>query len=155
MKKIIFKFWLVNLLISIALYFFYRILIIETMPMDTTWLGKILSIMDMLANLSFAMIYLAVMVLGSLLYFLNLIERIKNNYFLSLLTFSGLPFVCIVFLGVNVSMDFYQYGAIPSPLKTLLFFSILYLLCTIMEFLMFRRKMKKAVVRMGNTRAIH
>lgn len=143
MKKRICKFWLANLLVSIVLYFLYRIVIIGTKPIDTTFFGKILSIIDILASLSSAMIYFVVMVLGSLSFFLNLTEKVKNNYFLSLLTFSGIPFVCVVFLAANASMAISQYSIIPAPLKTLLLFSILYLLCTMVEFLLFRKNIRK------------
>lgn len=142
MRKIILRCWLVNLLVSIVLFVFYRIAIIETEPIDTTLLGRILYIIDILGNLGFSIIYFVVMVFGSLSFFLNLIEKIKNNYLLSFLTFSGIPFVCIVFLVINISWEI-------NPLKMLLAFSIIYLLCTVIEFLMFRIKIKKTVVRVG------
>ncbi|NHQ79882.1 hypothetical protein, partial [Elizabethkingia miricola] len=101
MKKIIFRFWLVNLLISILLFFLYKIVMMETKQTDATFLGNILYIIDILLNLGFSLIYLAVMVLGSLSFFLNLIEKIRNNSFLSFLAFSVIPLICVIYLGTN------------------------------------------------------
>ncbi len=138
----ILRLWLVNLIISIALYVSYRMVIAGIKPMDTTLLEKILYIIDVLLNLGFSIIYFAMMVLGSLTFFLNRIEKIKNNPLLSFLTFSGIPFVCVIFLAADVSMNICQYN--ESPLKTPLVFSIIYLLCTVTEFLMFRKKVKNS-----------
>lgn len=140
MKKIIFKFWLVNLLISILLFFLYKIVMMETKQTDATFLGNILYIIDILLNLGFSLIYLAVMVLGSLSFFLNLIEKIRNNYFLSFLTFSGIPLICVIYLGTNVLIEIYQYNY--SFIIRPLVFLIVYLLCTGVEFLIFRKKIK-------------
>ena len=140
MKKIIFKFWLVNLLISILLFFLYKIVMMETKQTDATFLGNILYIIDILLNLGFSLIYLAVMVLGSLSFFLNLIEKIRNNSFLSFLAFSGIPLICIIYLGTNVLIEIYQYNY--SFIIRPLVFLIVYLLCTGVEFLIFRKKIK-------------
>ncbi|MCL1671546.1 hypothetical protein [Elizabethkingia ursingii] len=141
MKKIIFKFWLVNLLISILLFFLYKIVMMETKQTDATFLGNILYIIDILLNLGFSLIYLAVMVLGSLSFFLNLVEKIRNNSFLSFLAFSGIPLICVIYLGTNVLIEIYQYNY--SFIIRPLVFLIVYLLCTGVEFLMFRKKVKK------------
>lgn len=142
MRKIVFRFWLVNFLLSIALFILYRIVINELQPADHTFLEKFFNMMDILLNIGFSMIYLVVMIAGSFSIFLNQIEKIKNSYFLSFLTFSGIPLIYVVFLAVNVSMDIYQYGLALSPLKIPLWFSIIYLVCSVMEFLMFRKKVK-------------
>ena len=142
MRRILFKFWVVNLLLSIALFILYRIVIAGLQPVDATILGRFLNIMDILLNLGFSIIYLVVMVSSSLSIFLNQIEKIKNSYFMSFLTFSGVPLGCVVFLAVNVSMDIYRYDFTPAPVKTLLCFSIFYLVCSVIEFLMFRKKVK-------------
>ncbi|WP_411898087.1 hypothetical protein [Elizabethkingia occulta] len=141
MKKIIFKFWLVNLLISILLFFLYKIVMMETKQTDATFLGNILYIIDILLNLGFSLIYLAVMVLGSLSFFLNLAEKIRNNSFLSFLAFSGIPLICVVYLGTNVLIEIYQYNY--SFIIRPLVFLIVYLLCTGVEFFVFRKKVKK------------
>lgn len=142
MRKLVFRFWLVNLLLSIVLFMLYRIFIGGLQPAGTSFLEKFLNILDILLNLGFSMIYLVVMVSCSFFVFLNQIERIKKSSFLSFLTFSGIPLLCAVFLAVNVSMDIYQYNVTPAPLKTLLCFSIIYLICSAIEFLMFRKKVK-------------
>ena len=142
MKKTIFRFWLINVLISIILAILYRIFINEYKPTDTTLFEKFFNILDLMINLGLSAIYLVAIVFSSLSFFLNQIEKIRNNYLLSFLTFSGIPFFCVIFLLVNLMIDFYQYHLILLPIKTLLFFSIAYLLCTVGEFLIFRKKIK-------------
>jgi len=141
MKNVIFKFWLVNLLISILLFFLYKIVMMETKQTDATFLGNILYIIDILLNLGISLIYLAIMVFGSLSFFLNLVEKIRNNSFLSFLAFSGIPLICVIYLGTNVLIEIYQYNY-SFIIRPLVFF-IVYLLCTGVEFLMFRKKVKK------------
>ncbi|MDR6784522.1 small-conductance mechanosensitive channel [Pedobacter africanus] len=142
MRKTVFRFWLVNLLLIIVLFMLYRVVIAELQPADTTLLERFFNIMDILLNLGFSLIYLVVMVAGSFSVFLNLIEKIRHSYFLSFLTFSGIPLFCVVFLAVNVSIDIYRYNLAPAPLITLLCFSITYLVCAVITFLIFRKKVK-------------
>lgn len=143
MGKIVFRFWLVNLLLGMVLFMLYRIVIAGLQPADTTLLERFFNIMEILLNLGFSMIYLAVMISGSFSVFLNQIEKVRRNYFLSFFTFSGIPLFCVVFLVVSVSMDIYQYDLTPTPLKTLLCFSIIYLVYSVIAFLMFRKNAKK------------
>ncbi|EQB92785.1 hypothetical protein FF18_00835 [Elizabethkingia anophelis] len=140
MKKIILNFWLINLLISILLFILYRVTAMEAKQADETLLETVLYMIDIVLNLGFSMIYLAVMLFSSLTFFLNLAEKIRNNYFFSFLTFSGIPIFCVIYLMANVSIDLYQYK--ESLLIRLISFSIMYLLCTCVEFLMFRKKIK-------------
>jgi len=91
------------------------------------------------------MLYVVAICISTLLFFLNQIEKIRNSYFLSLLTFSGIPFLCVVFLAVAILVDIYQYSVTLIPLKMLLYFSIIYLLCTVVEFLVFRKKLRKVI----------
>lgn len=140
MKKNILNFWLINLLISILLFILYRIIAMETKQAGETWLDTILYMMDILLNLGFSTIYLVAMVFSSLTFFLNLVEKIRNNYFLSFLTFSGIPIFCVIYLMAGIPIDLYQYK--ESFLIRLLGFSIIYLLCTGLEFLIFRKKIK-------------
>nr|WP_121271710.1 hypothetical protein [Pedobacter schmidteae] len=140
MRKIVFRFWLVNVLLSVVLFVLYRFFIAGLEPADTTFWARFFNFLDILLNLGFSMIYLFVMVAGSFAVFLNLMERVKRSYFLSFLTFAAVPLVCVVFLGVNVWMDVYRYGLTPAPLKTLLCLFLIYLACAVIEFLVFRKK---------------
>lgn len=142
MKKIVFRFWLVNVVLSMVLFMLYRIVIAGLKPADTSFLERFFNFLDILLNLGYSMIYLAVMITGSFCVFLNLMEQVKRSYFLSFLTFSAVPLFCVVFLAVNVLMGFYEYNLTPGPLKTPLCFSIIYLVCAFLEFLMFRRIVK-------------
>jgi len=102
MGKIIFRFWLVNVLISIALFILYRLVIAETNTVATGFLETIIVILDIVVNLGFSTIYLFVVILCSLLFFLNHIEKIRRNKVLSFLTFSGIPAVCLVLLIIYI-----------------------------------------------------
>lgn len=144
MKKIIFKLWIANLLLSIVLFITYRFVIAQTNSADTNWFETILSILDIVLNIGFSFIYLAVMVLGSLMFFLNLMQNVRKNFFLSLLTFVAIPSLCAIYLLVNVLIDIHSYN--DSILMTFAGFSVVYLLSTIVEFLIFRNKTKNLQV---------
>ncbi|WP_293916084.1 MULTISPECIES: hypothetical protein [unclassified Sphingobacterium] len=143
MKKIIFRFSLINILLGIVLFLLYRVVIDRLNPSDTTTLGKIYTVMDIFMQIILSSVYLVAIAVSSLLFFLNQVDRIRNNSYLSFLTFSGVPLFFVLFVGVNIALDIHQYDIIPSSIKMLLGFSLLYLLCTIIEFLIFRSKIKK------------
>ena len=79
----------------------------------------------------------------SLLFFLNHIEKIRRNKGLSFLTFSGIPAVCLILLIIYILVGFYKYHMVLDPLKMLLLFSVIYLASTILEFILFRKIIKK------------
>jgi hypothetical protein len=139
MKKIIFRFWIINFLISIALFFIYRVVIAETKPTDGGFFESVLYILDILLNLGFSFIYLIAMVICSLAFFLNLIGNIRNNRLLSFLTFLGFPLICVVYLVINVSIDVFLYDV---SVLTLMIFSLIYLFLTTIEFLMLKKRLK-------------
>lgn len=143
MGKIIFRFWLVNVLISVALFILYRLVIAETDTAATGFLETIIVILDIIVNLGFSTIYLFAVILCSLLFFLNHIEKIRRNKALSFLTFSGIPAVCLVLLIIYILVGFYKYQMVLDPLKMLLLFSVIYLASTILEFILFRKIIKK------------
>ena len=145
MSKIIFKFWIINFLISIVLFVIYRVVIAETKSTDTNPLGTFLSILNILLNLGFSALYFMAMVIGSLTFFLNLAGKIRNNFFLSFLSFLGFPLICIIYLLIHALTDLHAYQ--KSVLTTLVIFSIVYLFVMAIEFLLFRRKTKN--FRMG------
>jgi hypothetical protein len=142
MKKIIFKFWVINLLISSVLFVAYRMVIANTnrTTYDMNLLDKIIDIFEGLLNLGFSIIYFVVMVFCSLLIFFNLIKKIRKNYFLSFLTSLGIPLISVIFFNVSVLMRFHL--RCGSILATFMIFSTLYLLFTTIAFLIFRKKIK-------------
>ena len=143
MKRLIVKFWAINFFIGIALFVVYRIAIAETKPIDGSWYGKFLFIVDVALGVYSSFIYLVVILLSSLAFFLNLIKRVRENYFLSFLTFSGIPLAGVAYLIPSVSVDFYSR---ESFIRMLVLFSIAYLLITCVEFLMFKKSVKKHVM---------
>lgn len=144
MGKIIVKFWLVNVLISILLFILYRLVIEEKNTVDTGFLNTIIVIMDIIVNLVFSVVYLFAIVLCSLLFFLNRIEKVRNSKTLCFLVFSGIPAICLVILIVHILVQVCYYNMAIEPLKTLLLFAFIYLACTILEFVVFRKVIEKA-----------
>jgi hypothetical protein len=135
MKELIFKLWIINLLISIVLYAIYRIAISKTDYADAmNFFEKIAFIFNVLLSLWCSTLYLIAMFFCSLMFFFNLIEKIRDNHFLSFLSFLGIPSACVIYLiVVNILTHFEVY-------MTFLVFSIIYLILTTIEFLIFRRK---------------
>ena len=143
MKRIIFKFWLKNILISIALFITYRIVIAEKDHADGNFLEWILQILDILLNLVYSLIYLIAMVFCSFAIFLNLIDKIRNNLYLSLLTFLGIPLFYVIFIIIAILTDNLLYKNTVTVFRNILVFSIIYLFFTTLEFLIFRKRINK------------
>lgn len=144
MKKIVFKFWLINLAMSVILFFIYRITIIETKTIDGNWFEKILNFLDIFLNIHFALFFLITAVFCSLTFFLNLIKNIRNNCYLSALTFLGIPLILVVYLVINVLIDIYLYN--DSILKIVTIFFIIYLFIASVEFFTYRKRIKRILV---------
>ena len=138
MKKIVFRFWIINFLISIALFFIYRIVIAETKTIDGNFFEELIQILELLLNIGFAFVYFIAMVISSLALLLNLIEKIRNNFYLSLLTFLGIPSFWVIFIVIKLSIDIYADNL--TVLTKLALFSIIYLFLTTIQFLLFRKK---------------
>lgn len=141
MKRIIFKFWLINILISIALFVTYRIVIAETDHADENFLKWFLQILDILLNLAYSVVYLIAMAFCSFAIFLNLIDKIRNNLYLSILTFLGIPIFCVAFIIIAILVDSLLYQV--TAFRNLLIFSTIYFFFATFEFLRFRKRMRK------------
>nr|WP_294784816.1 hypothetical protein [uncultured Flavobacterium sp.] len=141
MKKLIFKFWIINFMISIVLFTIYRIVIIETKSTDGNWFENFIAILDILLNIILSIVYLIGILICSLPLFLNLKKNIRNNYYFSLMTFLGLPFIFIATAVVILSTDNQSFKI--KPMQIFGAFSLLYVFFSSMQFLMFRRKIKK------------
>lgn len=140
MKKIVVRFWIINFLISIVLFVIYRIVIAEK-TINGNLLEQLMQFLELLLNIFFAFIYLVAMVVTSFTVLLNLIEKIRNNFYLSLLTFLGIPSFCIIFIMIKAWIDFSLNNL--TILKTLAIFLITYLFLTAIQFLLFRKRIKK------------
>ncbi|ELM3643796.1 hypothetical protein ACLHWR_08925 [Flavobacterium psychrophilum] len=137
MKKIIFKSWIINLVISISLFIIYRLIIAETNYLESmSMFEKFLFFIDVLLNIWVSILSLIAMFFCSLFFFLNLVVNIRNNYYLSSLSFLGIPTIWIVYLIViNIYTGFGFY-------RTILVLSMIYLFLTAVQFLKFRKKIK-------------
>ncbi|EMY3482620.1 hypothetical protein AAIP36_000836 [Flavobacterium psychrophilum] len=137
MKKIIFKSWIINLVISISLFIIYRLIIAETNYLESmSMFENFLFFIDVLLNIWVSILSLIAMFFCSLFFFLNLVVNIRNNYYLSSLSFLGIPTIWIVYLIViNIYTGFGFY-------RTILVLSMIYLFLTAVQFLKFRKKIK-------------
>ncbi|MCY0979085.1 hypothetical protein PGH12_08575 [Chryseobacterium wangxinyae] len=138
MKKLIFIVWGIHIIISIVLFCVYRFVIASKESTETNFFEAFLNILETLVDLGFSILYFFGMVAFSLPFFLNFIKQIRNNYFLSLLTFLGLPTAFLIYFMIDVSFDYHS----KNVLTTFVTFSIIYLLITITEFLVFRKKIQ-------------
>ena len=96
MKKLIFKFWILNLFLSFALYIGYRVMLSNTETEETNTFESIMYILKTLLDLYTIALFLLVMIICSITYFLNLNDKIRNNAFLSYLTFLGIPIAIVL-----------------------------------------------------------
>ena len=141
MKKLLFKFWSINLVLTIILFFIYRITIMQTKIVEMNWFDEILSIIDVILNIGYSLLFLTIAVFSSLTFFLNLIKNIRNNYYLSALTFLGIPLFFVIYLVFNQSINTYSDN--NTVFKNFTLFFVIYLLLCAVEFLIFRKKIKK------------
>ncbi|UPF31274.1 hypothetical protein MWN48_06160, partial [Flavobacterium psychrophilum] len=133
----IFKSWIINLVISISLFVIYRLIIAETNYLESmSMFEKFLFFIDVLLNIWVSILSLIAMFFCSLFFFLNLVVNIRNNYYLSSLSFLGIPTIWIIYLIViNIYTGFGFY-------RTILVLSMIYLFLTAVQFLKFRKKIK-------------
>lgn len=141
MKKLVFKFWIVNVLIAIALFVIYRIVISETEAENDSFFNTLMFILETLLSLGYSLVYLIGMLISSFLFFLNHFEKIRNNFYLSMLTFLGIPIAGIIYiiwitymitdLSADYSVNF---------MTTFLIFSSIYFIFNLIQFLIFRKK---------------
>ncbi|WDF57193.1 hypothetical protein [Mucilaginibacter sp. KACC 22063] len=133
-KRLVFKYWLLNLTSAVAIYIAYRIAIINTSDTGEGLSSFILDILDILLNLGFSLFYIAALVLGSFAIFLNRFKKIRENKFLSWLTFSGTPILIAIMLIISLT-DSYHSGIMTKATIA----AIAYPLITTWSFLEFRR----------------
>lgn len=144
MKKLIFKFWILNLFLSFALYIGYRVMLSNTETEETNTFESIMYILKTLLDLYTIALFLLVMIICSITYFLNLNDKIRNNAFLSYLTFLGIPIAIVLYYFVAFNSDFQTSGFEGfKMMKTNFVVSFIYIFFATVLFLFFRQKIKK------------
>ena len=137
MIKIIFKYWAINLLISLVLFVLYRIVMAQAYYSDKMgFYEKFIFFVEAITGLFYSALYLNVMLCSSLLFYLNLIKKIRENYLVSFITFAGTPVAAVVYLIIAIIIS----KITISSFITLLVFSILYQIITTIEFINFRKR---------------
>lgn len=146
MKKLIFRYWIVNALIAFALFIIYRVVISTSDSVDESFFEWFLAILEILLSLGFSLLLLGGMLLSSLLLFLNLFEKVRNNIYLSMLTFLGIPMIGIIYIIWMIFMTFDWSGENSICfLTTFLIFAAVYSLFNLIQFLMFRKRISSAL----------
>ena len=150
MKNLIFKFWMINLLLTIGLFVLHRMFFMETKVAEGSSFNEFLNMMYMVLNMHFVMFYVFVMFLCSLTFYLNLNGFIRKNYFLSLLSFVGVPAFTVVYYIIDFIVNRYSTTAYPAYqsgrntfIVDFIAFPLFYLIMISIEFLFFRKMMKK------------
>jgi len=137
MRKLLLKYWIVNILFSLTLFVIHRILLSQKEYADDTWLEFLINITDILINLGFSLIFLVLLPVCSLTFFLNLFGSIRSNFYLSLLTFTGVPAAVSVYL-LAACID--VFSSESSVFMTMLILSLVYLVFNYIQFQMFRKR---------------
>lgn len=133
MKKIVVRFWMINLLLSIILFVAYRIVISQTKIIEDNSFEKWMQIFEVILNIGFSFVFLIVMAISSFIVLLNFKKEIRDNLFYSLLTFLSVPLISFFYIIITKLIH----------IQMLNFFSIIYIFITTMQFLFFRKLIKK------------
>lgn len=138
MRKYIFKFWLLNLVFIAILFLVNYVVIFANVEVRKTIPVKF--VVDMLIvsfHLYFTFAYCIVMIVFSSFLFLNLKKIIRTNFFLSLLSFIGMPLLALI----CVLIYFYPYYSFD--VFWWIGFPLAYLLLIIYQFYRFRKRISK------------
>ncbi len=138
MKKLILKYWMIDMMTGIILFVAFRIMMMDATAADNGFFATVLYGLDIILNLGFSLIYLVAVLLCSLTVLLNLLSKVRSNSFLSWLSFSGLPIALLVALTIDLRVNNYHFNG--GVMTKLFIFSLLYVFVTILLFLSFRKK---------------
>ncbi|PZP42897.1 MAG: hypothetical protein DI598_16395 [Pseudopedobacter saltans] len=141
LKLTITKFSILDLLLTFVLYFLYRILVSNSHTNSEGFFSAILEILVILTELGFSFVFFVLMSFNSLVIFFNFIPKIRNTWFLSMMTFLLVPLIVCVFFLVSGLIRFGEYSM--SPLMYLMLFLIARIIFSILEFFIFRRKIER------------
>lgn len=140
-KKTVFKFWLLNILTIIILFVTYRIVISETETASENNWESFLSIIEILINLGLSFIFVVGSLVFSLANLLNLWDVVRRKKYLSLMSFFFLPF--LAFVGYHYIFYVGEADIFNSIFGPFTLFSISYLIMLGLQYIFFRRKLKK------------
>ncbi len=140
MTKTVLKYWAINFFTSIVLFVIYQYIISNIETVNDNWIDFILNILDIFLNFHFAIIGFFVMIINSFCILLNLNVVVRQKFWLSFLSFLGIPilysgYLFYIFLSV-MQEDF------ESFFTKIVCVSIAYLLITIIEFIFFQKTLK-------------
>ena len=133
MTRRVFKCWMFNVLMCVVLFISYRILIAVSEPANDSWMETLLHLLGVLLNLGFSAVYLLIMLLGSFAIFLNQSKKVRDNCYLSLLTFVAVPAIGVICLALKLGMDLNSDR--HHVLGTLAVFALLYFTLNSLTFL--------------------
>lgn len=138
MRKLILKYWITNVLFSLTLFAVHRILIADKEYSKANWLDFLFSMTEIFVNLGLSLIFLVLFPVCSLTFFLNLMIRVRNQYYLSLLTFIIVPLAVSVYI-LTAFID--TFSSENSVFETISILLLIYLTFNCIQFRMFRQRM--------------
>ncbi|WP_412469271.1 hypothetical protein [Pedobacter sp. KLB.chiD] len=141
MRKIILKYWMIDLLLGLVLYVAYVMTIMNSSANGNGFEVTIRYIADLVLNIGFSLLYLMAAVICSFTIFLNFIREIRSSSFFSWLSFSGAPILLILMFIVSLWVDGYHYSG--NVMAKLWIFVILYPCITTILYLKFRKGYRK------------
>lgn len=146
MRKLTFRFWLINVVIGLTLFIFYRIVISETETKEGTFFEELLFFLDLMLSLGYSLVYLIGILFSSFSIFLNLFEKIRSNFYLSMLSFLGIPIVALgYFSWIRMMISNSSGNYSPDFATTFLLFLVFYLISNFIQYLIFRKMMSAAI----------
>ena len=142
MKKNIFIIWGINLLANSILFVIYKLTgFSNNYSKDMSFAETVEFLFKVFTDLYLSALLFQILFFSSLLLFLNLIPKIRNNFYLSFLSFLGIPIILLVYiLFVIIKTSGLQFYAIVLVL------TITYNLITYYEFLWLRKKIKTQII---------
>jgi len=137
--KKLFGIWIVNAVLCVAGMLIYRYFIVKAIPNEQNLFFALLTAGLALLKVYWAQLFFLLMVFCALTIFLNLMLRVVNSFFLSLLTFLLIPFSLVVYIAIDslITADW--------AISDLSFFidwimpPIIYVVFTSVQFLLFRK----------------
>ena len=134
----LFGIWFINALLCVAGFFIYRFFIIQKLVDEPNFFLAIFTYGLALLKVLWSQVFFLLMLFGALTIFLNLVPRVVNSFFLSLLTFLLIPFSIVCYFVIDslisgiwaIDLSFIIDWIMPP---------VSYCLFTSVQFLLFRK----------------
>jgi hypothetical protein len=142
-SKKLFRIWIVNAVLCVAGMLIYRYFIVKGIPNEQNFFFALLTAGVALLKVYWSQLFFLVMVFCASTIFLNLMPRVVNSFFLSLLTFLLIPFSVVVYIAID-SLITVNWAINDLPLFIdWVMPPIIYIVFTSVQFLLFRKQVSQ------------